>query len=164
MTQIRTTIHANNPALGHSNIQISPDILVAGCHPVTGCGQAGITIKASVSSFSGSWFQISIFHHQASAKSSADNPNTHCLMLNIQNIQNISDLWLTGGHMMEEPDGEGENICLPVCVYSWSGDDREVWHSTEQPSPSRQVTAVYEGSLRGGAHSNNYIINFPDWI
>ena len=85
-------------------------------------------------SFSGSWFQFSIFHHQASAKSSADNPNTHCLMLNIQNIQNISDLWLTGGHMMEERDGEGENICL--AVYSWSGDDREVWHSTEQHSPS----------------------------
>ena len=38
VTQIRTTIHANNPALGHSNIQISPDILLAGCHPVTGCG------------------------------------------------------------------------------------------------------------------------------
>ena len=112
------------------------------------------------SSFSGSWFQFSIIsHHQASAKSSADNPNTHCLMLNIQNIQNISDLWLTGGHMMEERDGEGENICLLLLVYSWSGDDREVWHSTEQPGPSRQVT-VYEGSLRGGAHTSNYIIYY----
>ena len=114
------------------------------------------------SSFSGSWFQVSIFHHQASAKSSADNPNTHCLMLNIQNIQNISDLWLTGGHMMEEPDGEGENICLP-CIHDPVMTVR-CDTARSSPAPARQVTAVYEGSLRGGAHTNNYIINFPDWI
>ena len=94
VTQIRATIHANNPAA------VTRWLAVARAE------------YDQSSSFSGSWFQFSISHHQASAESSADNPNTHCLMLNIQNIQNISDLWLTGGHMMEERDGEGENICL----------------------------------------------------
>ena len=59
VTQIRTTIHANNPALGHSNIQISPDILLAVCcHPVTGCGQGGIRSKLQLLRF-----LISIFNN-----------------------------------------------------------------------------------------------------
>ena len=133
--------------------------------PLISCWRSAVTRWLAVAR-AGSWFQFSIIsHHQASAESSADNPNTHCLMLNIQNIQNISDLWLTGGHMMEERDGEGENICLLAAAgvfmirwWPWGVTQ----HGAAQPRPPGD--GVWRLSQRWSSYKQLHY-NLPvDWM